>query len=197
MQWSTVRGTSKDQTDLIVYSVSVTNFSPHSSAVWSESSLGAFWISKCALFLHADNEGSDQTAHPRSLIRVFVGRTYPFLDVTVHILGRHFICITVFLICHWPSCSYKIREHKKPTLYLSKIARPWPVCPIVRHEQLLCGNRICTTTSPSIEQTKNIWPVCARLDFHCRPNRVIFRSYARQTVYSTKYCEIGQEDCYL
>ena len=31
-------------------------------AVWSESSLGAFWIAKKAKFLHADNEDSDQTA---------------------------------------------------------------------------------------------------------------------------------------
>ena len=33
-------------------------------AVWSESSLGAFWIVKEAKFLHADDEDSDQTAHP-------------------------------------------------------------------------------------------------------------------------------------
>ena len=32
-------------------------------AVWSESSLGAFWIAKDAKFLHADNEDSDQSAH--------------------------------------------------------------------------------------------------------------------------------------
>ena len=30
-------------------------------AVWSESSLGAFWIAKDASFLHADNEYTDQT----------------------------------------------------------------------------------------------------------------------------------------
>ena len=30
-------------------------------AVWSESSLGAFWIVKEAKFIHADNEDSDQT----------------------------------------------------------------------------------------------------------------------------------------
>ena len=28
-------------------------------AVWSESSLGSFWIAKDATFLHADNEDSD------------------------------------------------------------------------------------------------------------------------------------------
>ena len=44
-------------------------------AVWSESSLGAFWIAKDAKFLRADNEDSDQIARMRRLIRVFVGRT--------------------------------------------------------------------------------------------------------------------------
>ena len=44
-------------------------------AVWSESSLCAFWIAKDAKFLHADNEDSDQTARMRRLIWVFVGRT--------------------------------------------------------------------------------------------------------------------------
>ena len=29
--------------------------------VWSESSLGAFWLAKAVKFLHADNEDSDQT----------------------------------------------------------------------------------------------------------------------------------------
>ena len=44
-------------------------------AVWSESSLNAFWIAKDAKFLYADNEDSDQTARMRRLIWVFVGRT--------------------------------------------------------------------------------------------------------------------------
>ena len=43
-------------------------------AVWSESSLVAFWIAKDAKFLHADNEDSDQTARVRRLIWVFVVR---------------------------------------------------------------------------------------------------------------------------
>ena len=30
-------------------------------AVWSETSLGAFWIAKDKIFLYADNEDSDQT----------------------------------------------------------------------------------------------------------------------------------------
>ena len=38
------------------------------SAVWSESSLGAFWITKDAKFLHTDNEDTDQTAQMRKLI---------------------------------------------------------------------------------------------------------------------------------
>ena len=38
-------------------------------AVWSESSLGAFFlIAKDAMFLHADNEDSDHTARMRRLI---------------------------------------------------------------------------------------------------------------------------------
>ena len=31
-------------------------------AVWSKSSLGAFWIVKDTKYLHADNEDSEQTA---------------------------------------------------------------------------------------------------------------------------------------
>ena len=43
-------------------------------AVWSESSLGAFWIAEDAKCLHVNNEDSDQTAQMRRLIWVFVGR---------------------------------------------------------------------------------------------------------------------------
>ena len=43
--------------------------------VWSESSLGVFWIVNDSKFLHADNEDSDQTARMRRLIWVFVGCT--------------------------------------------------------------------------------------------------------------------------
>ena len=45
-------------------------------AVWSESSLGAFWIAKDGMFLQVDNEDSDQTARMQRLISVFIGRTY-------------------------------------------------------------------------------------------------------------------------
>ena len=44
-------------------------------AVWSKSSLRAFWIAKAVKFLHADNEGFEQTAWIRRLIWVFVRRT--------------------------------------------------------------------------------------------------------------------------
>ena len=37
-------------------------------AVWSESSLGAFWIAKVAKFLQADNEDTNQIAWSRRLI---------------------------------------------------------------------------------------------------------------------------------
>ena len=37
----------------------------HIRAGWSESSLDALWVSKGAMFLHADNEDSDQTARMR------------------------------------------------------------------------------------------------------------------------------------
>ena len=40
-------------------------------AVWSESSLGAFWIAIGAKFLYADSEDSDQTVRMRRLICVF------------------------------------------------------------------------------------------------------------------------------
>ena len=43
-------------------------------AVWSESSLAAFWIAMTAKFLYANNEDSDLTARLRMLIWVFVGR---------------------------------------------------------------------------------------------------------------------------
>ena len=45
-------------------------------AVWSESSLGAFWIAKDAKFLHTIDKDSDQIAQMSRLIWVFVGRIY-------------------------------------------------------------------------------------------------------------------------
>ena len=45
----------------------------HIHVVWSESSLGAFWMAKDAKFLHADKEDSDQTAPMHRLISVLVG----------------------------------------------------------------------------------------------------------------------------
>ena len=46
-------------------------------AVWSESSLDAFWIAKDAKFLREDKEDSNQTSWMRRLIWVFPGRTCP------------------------------------------------------------------------------------------------------------------------
>ena len=34
--------------------------------LWSESSVGAFWIAKDAVFLHANNEESDQIANAQT-----------------------------------------------------------------------------------------------------------------------------------
>ena len=51
----------------------------HICAVWSESSLGEFWIAKDAMLFHAGNEDSDQTARMRRRIWVFVERTYPMV----------------------------------------------------------------------------------------------------------------------
>ena len=45
-------------------------------AMWSESSLNAFYIARAAQYLHVDSEYSIQTARMRRLILVFVGRTY-------------------------------------------------------------------------------------------------------------------------
>ena len=39
-------------------------------SVWSESSLGVFWIAKDAKFFHADNEDSNQTTGMRRMIWV-------------------------------------------------------------------------------------------------------------------------------
>ena len=44
-------------------------------AVWSESSVGAFWIANDSTFLYAGSEDSDRTARMRMLIWVFYRRT--------------------------------------------------------------------------------------------------------------------------
>ena len=64
----------------------------HIRTVWSESSLGAFWISKDANFLHADNENSDQIARKRSLSCVFVFHTFlegTFSRVMAHLFSNY------------------------------------------------------------------------------------------------------------
>ena len=62
-------------------------------AVWSKSSLGAFWIAKDAKLLHADHEDTDPSVRMRRLIWVFVGRTSKgtFSDVAAYIWIRSFI----------------------------------------------------------------------------------------------------------
>ena len=61
-------------------------------AVWSESSLGAFWIAEDAKFLHADNEGSDQNADAQgeSSLRFVHMCKGTFSHVSAHLihLGR-------------------------------------------------------------------------------------------------------------
>ena len=47
----------------------------HTCTVWSESSLGAFWIVKDTKFLHAGNKYSEQTAQMYRLVWVYIGRT--------------------------------------------------------------------------------------------------------------------------
>ena len=62
-------------------------------AVWSESSLGIFWIAKNAKFLRADNEDFDQTAWTHRLILVHVVRTYQkvrFLSLRLNCALRRF-----------------------------------------------------------------------------------------------------------
>ena len=69
-------------------------------AVWSESSLGVFWIAKDANFLHADHEDSDQTARMRRLIWVFFVRTCQ--DVRF---------LTFRLICAWSLARKRIGKN--------------------------------------------------------------------------------------
>ena len=61
-------------------------------AVWSESSLVAFWIVKDAKFLHADNENSNHTARMRRLIWVIVGHTCQ----KIRFLPARLLCFFVF-----------------------------------------------------------------------------------------------------
>ena len=47
-------------------------------AVWSESSLGAFWIAKSTKFLHVNKEYFDQTMRMRRLFESSFARMYIF-----------------------------------------------------------------------------------------------------------------------
>ena len=57
-------------------------------SVWSESSLGAFWVAKDAPFLHVDNADSDKTVWMDRLIWVFTG----LICQKVHFLMLQVMC---------------------------------------------------------------------------------------------------------
>ena len=77
-------------------------------AVWSESSLSAFWITKDAKFLYVDNEDSNQTARMRRLIWVFVGRTYKKVRFRpLRLILRYFYSAIINCICF---CVYFLRS---------------------------------------------------------------------------------------
>ena len=61
--------------------------------VWSESSLGAQWVAKGPMFLHADSEDSDQTGWMPRLIWVIAGRTATLLVLSCR--GSNFNSIIV------------------------------------------------------------------------------------------------------
>ena len=63
-------------------------------AVWSESSLGAFWKAKYANFHHADNEDSDLTMQTHKLTWVFTERTRQkvrFLALRENLLRKNYL----------------------------------------------------------------------------------------------------------
>ena len=70
-------------------------------SVWSESSLGAFWIAKFEKFLQANDEDSDQTVRMSRLN--FVGRTCQ----RVRVLTFHwylFIYLFIYSLCNTIMC---------------------------------------------------------------------------------------------
>ena len=76
-------------------------------AVWSESSLCAFWITTEATVPHTYNEDSDQTARMCRLIWVFVRRTCQ----TVRFLALRFIYLLMVPV-NWISTQTPF-DHKK------------------------------------------------------------------------------------
>ena len=72
--WDTLSCKNRNRNLRHVHPVMV-QISLHIWAVWSESSLGAFWIAHDVKFPHVDNKDSDQTAWLGRLIWVFIGRT--------------------------------------------------------------------------------------------------------------------------
>ena len=60
--------------------------------VWSESSLGAFWVDKDIKFNDADDEDSDETARMRRMIWVFLcaqNRRYVFSSCGLIFVTKH------------------------------------------------------------------------------------------------------------
>ena len=92
-------------------------------AVWSESSLGAFWIAKDAKFFLVDNKDSGQTARMHRLIWAFVRRAC-----------RKVRLLTLGLICYYRMCQTRAKamigfcgsSHELPHNFCSPPPPPIP-----------------------------------------------------------------------
>ena len=131
-------------------------------AVWSESSLGVFWITKDVKSLLVDNEDTDQTARVCRLIPVFVGRTYQ-------------------KVC-FPSLRFVyIDHHSHPQVYASVDSCLFSILlsPILNEKQ-------CRSKSVGFYRSQLIWIytvckgkscqflfVCVEILRPCRPNGVM------------------------
>ena len=92
-------------------------------AVWSESSLGAFWIAIDAKVLHADNGDSNQPARMRRLIWVFFGR----ICQKVRSLPLRFLLLNASTSQRLPFPSYYI-DHKSAKLRKLLYVVVWRSC---------------------------------------------------------------------
>ena len=109
----------------------------HICAVWSEPSLGAFWISKDTKLLHADNEDYNQIAQVHSLIWVFVGYTCQKVCFNMWLILYCFIqnlitweCPSVSVLkayfsLFWYMYINLLFRHLK-ILFSNEIQLPWP-----------------------------------------------------------------------
>ena len=68
--------------------------------VWSESSMGAFWIAKDATFFHADNKDCNQTARMSRLIWVFAAR-----NVWRYVFSRCRSIVWLHICCMLSTCT--------------------------------------------------------------------------------------------